>query len=108
MASDVKTILARCPNTKVVAGGYSQGGQVVHNAFKNGISATQVKAAVIFGDPYNNQAVGDLATSSVKRYCAKGDLICETPGSFIVLPPHTTYGQNTDDAASFIVSTLGL
>jgi len=45
--------LQQCPNTKVVMSGYSQGGQLVHNAAKMLPAATmaQVSSVVIFGDP---------------------------------------------------------
>lgn len=45
--------MAQCPDTKVVMAGYSQGGQLVHNAAKMLDSSTtsKVAAAVIFGDP---------------------------------------------------------
>lgn len=42
-----------CPSTKVVVSGYSQGGQVVHNAAKLLPASTMAKVSsvVIFGDP---------------------------------------------------------
>ena len=45
--------MSQCANTKVVMSGYSQGGQLVHNAAKQLPSAvaSKVAAAVIFGDP---------------------------------------------------------
>jgi cutinase len=109
MASDVTTALKNCPSTKVVVSGYSQGGLVVHNAFSsNGITSKQVAAAVIFGDPFNGQAVGDLPASKTKEYCASGDEVCSGTGSFGITPAHLTYGDDADDAASWIISTLGL
>lgn len=49
----VSSILKTCPSTKVVMSGYSQGGQIVHNAVKLLPAATlaKVSSAVIFGDP---------------------------------------------------------
>jgi len=49
----VGTAMTRCPDTKVVMSGYSQGGQLVHNAAKllPPAVASKVAAAVIFGDP---------------------------------------------------------
>lgn len=45
--------MTQCPDTKVVMAGYSQGGQLVHNAAKMLPASTtsKVMAAVIFGDP---------------------------------------------------------
>lgn len=108
MVDDVTSVLKRCPNTKIVVAGYSQGAQVAHNAFKSGLGASQVDAVVVFGDPKRGQTFGDLPKTAVKDFCAKGDGICENPGSFFVFPAHFTYGSNADAAASFIVSTLEL
>lgn len=49
----VSDAITNCPTSKVVMVGYSQGGQLVHNAAKMMDSATaaKVSSAVIFGDP---------------------------------------------------------
>ena len=50
MASEVNTILARCPNTKIALSGYSQGACVVHNAAENqGLDNSKISATVVFG-----------------------------------------------------------
>jgi len=109
MASDVKQTLAQCPNTKIVVSGYSQGGMVVHNAFSSqGLTNSQVSAAVLFGDPFNGQSVGNLPSSVVKEFCASGDSVCDGSGSFAITQAHLTYGNNADDAATFIIQALGL
>lgn len=50
----------QCPNTKIVLIGYSQGGQIMDNAFCGGAGSTlsgsalnAVKAAIFMGDPHN-------------------------------------------------------
>lgn len=52
-ASLISSTLANCPNTKLVMSGYSQGGQLVHNAAALLPAATMAKVSsvVIFGDP---------------------------------------------------------
>lgn len=52
-ASMVKSAVTNCPNSKVVMVGYSQGGQLVHNAAKMLPADTManVNSAIIFGDP---------------------------------------------------------
>ena len=62
-AATVKAVTAlnqRCPNTKIVLVGYSQGGQIFDNALCGGAGATltgtalaAVKAAIFMGDPHN-------------------------------------------------------
>jgi cutinase len=109
MAANVKQALSQCPNTKIVVSGYSQGGMVVHNAFsKQGLSSAQVAAAVQFGDPQNGQAVGDLPSSKVLQDCHDGDHVCDGSGTFAITAAHTTYGQDADTTAQFIIDTLGL
>lgn len=56
----VTSLNQRCPNTKIVLIGYSQGGQIVDNALCGGAGATltgnalnAVKAAIFMGDPHN-------------------------------------------------------
>jgi len=108
MAKLVKQALSECPNTKVVVSGYSQGGMVVHNAFSaQGLTSTQVAAAVLFGDPMNVRAVGNLPAAKVKQYCASGDSVCEG-GGFAIMPAHTSYGNNADAAADWIMSVTGV
>ncbi|KAF2184855.1 carbohydrate esterase family 5 protein [Zopfia rhizophila CBS 207.26] len=108
MAESVKAALSQCPSTKVVVSGYSQGGMVAHNAFSaQGLTASQVAGAVLFGDPLKSQKVGDLADSNVKQFCASGDLVCQGGGAAIT-PAHLTYGNNADEAADFVISAAGL
>ncbi|KAK0122000.1 hypothetical protein ONS95_010267 [Cadophora gregata] len=57
MAQLVMQAMTACPNTAVVMGGYSQGGQLVHNAaaMLPPAMAAKVSSAAIFGDPMNPQ-----------------------------------------------------
>jgi cutinase len=63
-----------------------------------------VSSAVIFGDPDNGQAVGNVAATNTKVICATGDLICA--GQAIILAPHLSYGQNANEAAKFVMSNM--
>lgn len=51
----IQDIMKKCPASKVIVSGYSQGGQIVHNAAKLLPAATMAKVSsvVIFGDPGN-------------------------------------------------------
>lgn len=57
--------LSKCPDTKVVLSGYSQGGQLVHNAAKllPAKTAEKIAAAVTFGDPGTQTPLLSLSTS---------------------------------------------
>lgn len=108
MAESVKAALSQCPNTKVVVSGYSQGGMVVHNAFSaQGLSSSQVSGAVLFGDPFIGQAVGDLPENKVKQFCASADPVCRKPTGD-VNGGHTSYGSVSDAAADFVIQAAGL
>ncbi|KAI9329016.1 cutinase [Zopfochytrium polystomum] len=109
MASLVMQAMSACPNTKVVMAGYSQGGQLVHNA-ANMLPASvmaQVNSAVIFGDPNNGTAVTNLAPAKTKVICHPDDNICQQ--GIVILPAHLTYGNlNAAEAAAFVVQAAGM
>lgn len=77
-ADMVTATLSACPNTKVVMSGYSQGGQLVHNAAKLLPASTMAKvdSVVIFGDPDFGTPVQGIAASKQKIICHAGDNIC--------------------------------
>ncbi|KAH8726934.1 cutinase, partial [Phaeosphaeriaceae sp. PMI808] len=103
VADLVATAISQCPNTKIIVSGYSQGGMVVHNAFKNGLSASKVAGAVIFGDPLKPQKVGGLSADKVKQFCGTFDSICGGGGDGGATGGHTSYGSSVDAAATFAI-----
>ncbi|KAJ7708628.1 cutinase [Mycena metata] len=93
-------------DAKIVAVGYSQCGQLVHNSAKQlspAVSA-HINAAVIFGDPDDGQAVAGISAANTKVICHKGDDIC-LHGDAILLP-HLTYGEDAGTAAAFIAGKV--
>ncbi|OIW27750.1 cutinase [Coniochaeta ligniaria NRRL 30616] len=104
MASLVQQAMTQCPSSKVVMSGYSQGGQLVHNAAAQlpASVTANVAAAVIFGDPDNGTAVQGVPAARTDIICHAGDNICQH-GDLILLP-HLTYGQDAGAAADFVVS----
>ncbi|KAN0095405.1 carbohydrate esterase family 5 protein [Hyaloscypha variabilis] len=108
MAQLVGQAQSQCPKTKVVVSGYSQGGQLVHNAAKmlNGTTAAGVSSVVIFGDPNNGTAVAGIPAAKTLVICHTGDNICQHGDQ--VLEPHLTYSQNATEAANFVANAAGM
>lgn len=106
-ANDITSTLTKCPKTKLVVSGYSQGAQLVHNAAD--ILGTKgmagVSSVVVFGDPLDGIAVTGAAKNT-KVICHFGDNICD--GGDLILLPHLTYATDADDAADFVIEQAGL
>ncbi|KAJ5509394.1 Cutinase [Penicillium freii] len=103
MAKLVKQALSQCPKTKVLMGGYSQGAMVVHKAADT-LTADQITAAVLFGDPLKTQGVGKVASDKVKEFCHQGDPVCLNGVNTMA---HLTYGTDAEAAAKFLVEAAG-
>jgi hypothetical protein len=88
----------QCPDTKIIASGYSQGAEVVHDALSDASVTSLVSGAVLFGDPDSKKPVGTLPDIQVKRFCVPGDIICET-GVLIVDASHLSYVIYAEEAA---------
>jgi cutinase len=120
-ASLVKQAYEKCPKTKVVMSGYSQGAMLVHNAAKSlpADTTSKIAAVVNFGDPCkslpalsissetNNfavqrQAIQGVPADRVKIICHAGDGVCA--GTAAITPDHLTYSQDANAAAQFVVS----
>ncbi|KAH7403003.1 cutinase [Cadophora sp. MPI-SDFR-AT-0126] len=96
----------KCPNTQIVLSGYSQGAQLIHLAGPSLASvASKIIAVVVFGDPYNNQAISNINPFKVRSFCANGDYICNPSGGFDP-NAHTSYGNKAVEAAAFVRSKV--
>ncbi|OAQ97037.1 hypothetical protein LLEC1_05877 [Akanthomyces lecanii] len=105
MAELVKSTSSSCPDTKIVLGGYSQGGYAIHHAASAlGDTMSNVSAVVIFGDPMSGEAVSNIDAANVRIVCHDGDDICKQ-GIFI-MPQHLTYANDAAASADFIAARV--
>ncbi|KAJ4986762.1 cutinase [Stagonosporopsis vannaccii] len=101
----------KCPETPIVAGGYSQGTAVIAGAIPKldaGVKG-RVVGTVLFGYTQNEQNAGGIEgypAENLKVFCAQGDRVCT--GTLRITAAHFSYG---DDAAGpapeFLESKLG-
>jgi len=105
MAAQIEHAYDICPDTNLVVSGYSQGGQIVHNAANILPEAIGqwISSAVIFGDPDNGTAVANVPASRTDIFCNQGDDICVNGD--LILAAHLTYGEDANAAAAFVVAT---
>ncbi|KAI3321162.1 carbohydrate esterase family 5 protein [Xylariaceae sp. AK1471] len=133
VVSAVNSLNSRCPSTKIVLIGYSQGGQIMDNALCGGAGATlsgnalaAVKVAIFMGDPHNVAGLpynvgtctaGGFAArpsgfkcspgnpSIIKSYCDSSDPYCCNGNNQAT---HQGYvNEYGSQALAFIKSKLG-
>ncbi|KAF2877727.1 cutinase-domain-containing protein [Massariosphaeria phaeospora] len=102
----VNTAVSRCPATKIVLSGYSQGAQLVHTAAQrlSATAAARVNAVVVFGDADRDETFGRIAASKVLIICHSGDNICDN--GIIITPEHRNYEIDAPAAAQFVVARV--
>ncbi|KAH7377397.1 cutinase-domain-containing protein [Pyrenochaeta sp. MPI-SDFR-AT-0127] len=106
MTNLISTAATRCPSTKIVLAGYSQGAQLVHNAAQrtSATNAARVAAVVVFGDPKRGQSFGSITSSKTLTICHTGDNICE--GGSSITAAHLNYQQDAPAAATFVAGKV--
>ncbi|CZS76986.1 unnamed protein product [Fusarium graminearum] len=106
MASLVTEAVKKCPKTKIVMSGYSQGAMLVHNAARALPAETTAKVAAVlnFGDPFQRQAIQGVPADRVKIICHAGDGVCA--GTAAITPDHLTYSKDAGAAADFVASKV--
>lgn len=106
--SHVLEMAARCPSTKMVLGGYSQGAGVMALVTDNGASAgpqvaDKVAAVALFGKPSANLlksmdipplTIGPLYATKTIDLCIGGDPICNGQVGSPDVITHLLYGVN--------------
>jgi len=101
---------AKCPSSKIVAGGYSQGAALAAAAVRDSTPAIRdrISGVVLFGYTKNQQYGGGIPNfpqDKVKVICAPLDLVCN--GTLIVVPPHLTYlDEAATEAPEFLISKI--
>ncbi|EMD59519.1 hypothetical protein GGP41_004440 [Bipolaris sorokiniana] len=97
---------SRCPNTKIVVSGYSQGAQLVHTATQRltAAQAARVSAVVTFGDADRDESFGVVPASKTLIICHEGDNICDN--GIIITPQHGNYEQDAPQAAAFVAARV--
>ncbi len=114
----VQGVVADCPNTKLVLGGYSQGAAVTElstSAMPPSV-ADHVAAVVLFGNPTSSfssmlaggtplPTIGPLYSAKTIDQCVPGDPICSPGGDFMA---HVSYIQSgmVSQAATFAASKI--
>ncbi|KAJ8118495.1 hypothetical protein OPT61_g534 [Boeremia exigua] len=102
---------SKCPSSKVVTGGYSQGSALMAAALSD-VTATvrnQAVGTVLFGYTKNLQNLGrvpNYPSDRLEVYCAIGDLVCD--GTLVITAAHLSYGDEAaSDAPRFLASKIG-
>jgi hypothetical protein len=124
-SSDIRNLSVRCPATKIVVSGYSQGGQALRASLRklDNTTATHVKAVVLFGDAgfipqesgvtvigdpqrqgkgigvlsLGNVPLGSRFAGRVLSDCKDTDPICQASYSnAYTIGVHLTYGSSSD------------
>ena len=107
MVSLAQQAKSKCPNTKVVLSGYSQGAMVVHNSLGK-LDGADVAAVVVFGDPLNGTPFKGVDKTSALEVCGSSDFLCDRAGSDLrVNGSHLSYTSSAKEAAAWIAKTVG-
>jgi cutinase len=109
MADTITDMASKCPDSVIVAGGYSQGAAVNHRAIE-GLPANvqdQIAGVVLYGDTQKQQdkeQIPNFPKEKVQIICQLGDAVCN--GVLTVLPAHLTYGVRADEGVEFLTTQI--
>jgi cutinase len=109
MSDTLTSMATKCPDSIIVAGGYSQGAAVNHRAIEDLPANVQERIAgvVLYGDTQKQQdkeQIPNFPKEKVKIICQLGDAVCN--GVLTVLPAHLTYGVRADEGVQFLETQI--
>ncbi|KAF9880071.1 cutinase [Colletotrichum karsti] len=101
MTNFINEATTKCPDTKIVMAGYSQGALVVRGTAETLPTDTmsKINSVLTFGDPRNPAPIPG-AEGKTKIVCHEDDAVCS--GGFITVD-HLTYAEDADAAAQFVL-----
>jgi len=99
----------RCPNSKIVVGGYSQGAALCHRAIEDLSDSVKarINGVVLYGDTKNQQDNGQIPNfprDKVLIICNSGDLVCF--GTLTITADHLAYVPRVGEATSFLINKI--
>jgi len=99
----------KCPDTIIVAAGYSQGAAVMVNAVSKLDPSVQERVAgvVLYGNTRNKQENGKIPNfppEKAKTYCNASDGVCG--GALLVTAGHLTYTRDVKEAVSYLQTQI--
>ncbi|KAF2421043.1 cutinase [Tothia fuscella] len=100
---------SRCPNSKIVVSGYSQGAALVHRAVEDRSAAVKAKivGVVTYGDTQNLQDRGrvpNFPSEKLLIICNAGDLVCS--GTLTITAAHLAYEPRVGQAVAFLTGRI--
>jgi cutinase len=109
MTDTLTSMASQCPDSVIVAGGYSQGAAVNHRAIESLPASVQEQIAgvVLYGDTQkqqDNDQIPNFPKEKVSIICQTGDAVCR--GTLAVLPAHLTYGARADEGVEFLTTQI--
>ncbi|KAH8730384.1 cutinase-domain-containing protein [Phaeosphaeriaceae sp. PMI808] len=109
MQDTLTAMVSQCPDSVIVAGGYSQGAAVNHRAIEELPANVQDRIAgvILYGDTQkqqDNAQIPNFPKEKVEIICQFGDAVCN--GRLLVLPAHLTYGVRADDGVAFLSAQI--
>ncbi|KAK4184633.1 putative cutinase 1 [Podospora australis] len=103
------TAATYCPQSKIVAAGYSQGAAITHRAIESLplIIKARIAGVVTFGDTQTLQdglRIREFPLEKTLIICNTGDVICA--GYMWVVPVHFYYLQRVPEGLAFLIARI--